>query len=166
MALADLDVQVICSRKGKLLELGADEHDMLHATLSKLPKPLDVDALIKQTDSLFQRHPPERLRGYAWYNTSRNSVLKTTRYPKQVLTQSLEEGSSYFQRYAREIQHKDARQIRLNQLSRLGSKYRLPALFVGSSVLIAIVSIYLVRQPSFANPQRLLGVFGPWRDFR
>ncbi|KAM0724223.1 hypothetical protein Q7P37_000105 [Cladosporium fusiforme] len=48
---------IILSRKQELLSLEAEEHDMLHSILSKLPKPLDLDALIARSASLHKSHP-------------------------------------------------------------------------------------------------------------
>ncbi|KAL8934249.1 MAG: hypothetical protein Q9211_005330, partial [Gyalolechia sp. 1 TL-2023] len=70
---------IILSRREELFEIPADEPEMLHSILSKLPKPLDLEALITQTTSLYMDFPPERLPFRSWARISPFSVLKTTR---------------------------------------------------------------------------------------
>ncbi|KAI7711476.1 hypothetical protein KC353_g8964, partial [Hortaea werneckii] len=84
---------IVISRKKELFEFGADEPEMLHAILSKMPKPLDLDSLILRASDMFVHHPPEKLPGRAWSRISPNSVLKTTHAdPQQLVQQTLEDG--------------------------------------------------------------------------
>ncbi|KAL1838354.1 hypothetical protein VTJ49DRAFT_2785 [Mycothermus thermophilus] len=70
---------IVQARREELFETAADDTDMLHFLLSKLPNPLDIDALIAQAARLRRDVPPERLR--AWRREiSRWSVLKTERF--------------------------------------------------------------------------------------
>ncbi|KAF4159953.1 hypothetical protein CNMCM6069_000459 [Aspergillus lentulus] len=72
---------IILSRKKELLEIPADEPEMLHFTLSKLPQPLDLDSLISSAMQLFNDYPPESLPFGAWKRISQHSVLKSSRDP-------------------------------------------------------------------------------------
>lgn len=70
---------IMISRREKLLEIPADDQDMLFFTLQKLPQPLDLERLIQDALRLFDEIPPERLHGRAWQRISTSSVLKTSR---------------------------------------------------------------------------------------
>ncbi|KXG53641.1 uncharacterized protein PGRI_006910 [Penicillium griseofulvum] len=72
---------MILSRKKELLEIPANEPEMLHFTLSKLPCPLDLDGHILHAARLFEDHPPESLPLGAWKHIPWCSVLKTSRDP-------------------------------------------------------------------------------------
>ena len=69
---------IILSRKEQLLEIPAEESDILNFTLSKLPKPLNLERLIADSIELFTKHPPKKLPFRAWQRISSLSVLKTT----------------------------------------------------------------------------------------
>lgn len=142
---ADRLLQIVCSRKQELLELEADEHDMLHSILSKLPKPLDLDALIARTSELFQKHPPNRLGGLYWYHISNNSVLKTTRHPHKLAKQTLHDGELFLDRQANEIRRQEARKKQIDQARLLARRYRQPAIATGTAVLVALLALYLRR---------------------
>ena len=136
---------IVLSRKDELLELDPEEEkDMLHFKLSKLPKPLDLEALIAQATALFEAHPPENLPMGAWHRISKNSVLKTTRDPTALSGQSFEDGRLWFEAQAEEIRKQQAREELLKKL-RVGlRKYRRPAI-VGVTVAIGVLAWWLGR---------------------
>lgn len=68
-------LQIVISRREELLDIPSDEPDVLHVVLSRLPKPLHLEALISQAIQLRSDHPPEKLS--IWHKISNNSVLKT-----------------------------------------------------------------------------------------
>ncbi|KAL2061711.1 hypothetical protein VTL71DRAFT_7089 [Oculimacula yallundae] len=142
--------QIVLQRSDELFETPADEPEMLHSILSKLPKPLDIEALIANTIRLFEDHPPEKLG--MWRSISSSSVLKTARWHEQLSSQSLEDGARYFVQQSKEIEWAEKRR----QVLKILWKYRQPAGTVGLAVLIGVVSFWL-RKPS--------GVLGMWRQF-
>lgn len=131
------------SRKKELLEIDADEPEMLHATLSKLPKPLNLESLIRRTSEIFEQYPPERLPGRAWNRVSVNSVLKTTHDPHKLAQQTLADGEVMFEKQAAEIKRAaewKEQKLRLWQLAR---KYRRPATYTGAAIVAAILAYWL-----------------------
>jgi len=164
--------QMVLSRKHELLEIEADEPDMLHYTLSKLPKPLDLETLISQALSLFRDHPPESLPGHAWSRISKSSVLKTTRSYNDLAQQTLQDGERFLEQEATELRLEEAHRARKRRLQVLGRKYRSHIRYGGIAVLVALVAV-LVRRPSLhlLSPSwsnTLLGLerraFDIWRE--
>ncbi|KAL2826811.1 rab-GTPase-TBC domain-containing protein [Aspergillus cavernicola] len=70
---------IVMSRRKELLEIPADEPEMIHFTLSKLPSPLDLEGLISRAVQLFHDCPPESLQSKVWKRIPQCSVLKTSR---------------------------------------------------------------------------------------
>jgi len=119
---------------------------MLHCILSKLPKPLDLDALISSSAALHAAHPPNKLSGLTWWwhrSISANSVLKTTRDPHALAAQTLQDGEAYFRRHAAEIATQELRQKQFERARVLAKRYRRPALAAGTAVLAALLAVYL-----------------------
>lgn len=132
--------QIVLQRSDELFETPADEPEMLHSILSKLPKPLDLEALIQGTVKLIKNHPPETLR--PWKSISKSSVMKTALCPDQVLHQTLDDGKAYFEKQVRELEWAEQRDKVLKTLWR----YRRPALTVGLAVFIGLVSFWAGKQ--------------------
>lgn len=118
---------------------------MLHAILSKLPKPLDLEGLIQRTIELRRTHPPQRLPGRVWSRISSSSVLKTTQDPEALLRQTLQDGERFFEKEAAEIRRRDALKAKREQLQVIARRYRKPVLFTGSAVLIAVLGMFMRR---------------------
>lgn len=129
--------QIVLQRADELFETPADEPEILHSILSKLPKPLNIEALITNTIELFEKHPPERLR--MWRSISRSSVLKTARWPHQLTSQTLEDGEIYFKKQSQELQWAERRKLALLTIW----KYRKPAGTVSLAVLVGVISLLL-----------------------
>lgn len=146
-------MQVVISRKEELLDIEADEPEMLHSVLSKLPKPLDLEGLIQRTTFLFERHPPQSLPNRAWSRVSQYSVLKTTRNPQTLSSQTLADGEKLLEQQAAEIRRQETRQRMVERASRLVQQYGRPAAGATLAVVIAIVSVYLNRKG--VQPQSL-----------
>ena len=127
---------IILSRKKELFEVPAEEPEMLHFLLSKLPKPLDLEGLIARTMVLFSEHPPERLPWRSWSRISGFSVLKTTRAPLD--RQSIKEGEELFAKQAAQI---DAAKRRERRLSLLWQYRR----SLGVAVTAVVLSFWLRR---------------------
>jgi hypothetical protein len=145
--------QIVIQRSDELFETPADEPEMLHSILSKLPKPLDLEALIGNTAKLIEKHPPESLR--TWRSISRYSVLKTASYPDQTATQTLLDGETYFKKQAKELQWAEQRQKVLATMW----KYRRPAGTIGLAVLAGVISFWLRKS---SGPSVLFGAL--WRQ--
>jgi hypothetical protein len=152
--------QIVLDREEELLDMPADDQDMFHAILSKLPKRLDVEALIANTEKLFDAHPPESL--YGWSSVSDYSVLKTARFAEEATKQTLEEGEVWFEKHAKQLEerHQDGEaefqklvtelmwaERRDTALAALW-KYRRPIAAVGVAVLAVAVSYELRKSPS------------------
>lgn len=94
-------------RREELFEIPDDEPEMLHSILSKLPKPLDLEGLIRRTTDLLKRLPPESLS--TWRRISHISVLKTSRRPLSPDTEhfskttSLDQAEILFNKQCREL---------------------------------------------------------------
>ncbi|KAL8696389.1 MAG: hypothetical protein Q9224_002822 [Gallowayella concinna] len=130
---------IVLSRRQELFEIPADEPEMLHSVLSKLPKPLDLEALIAQTVSLYQRFPPEELPFRAWAKISPYSVLKTTR--GNFRQQTLNDGVAYFDMQVAQMRRQ---QMRKQWASTLW-KHRRSAGRAGLTILVGFVAICLGR---------------------
>ena len=151
--------QMVMSRKEQLLELEADEPDMLHVTLSKLPKPLDLDNLIKKAVGLFNQYPPEKLPGTAWWRISVNSVLKTTRKLDDLLKQTPSDGMRFYQKEAAEIQRRDALARTQKHIRTLAYQYRRPATWTGAAVAFALIALYFQGDALSRYPVGILPVW-------
>lgn len=130
---------IILSRREELFEIPADEPEMLHSVLSKLPKPLDLEALISRTMALFTEYPPERLPFGAWSKISPFSVLKTTR--EHLRKQTLQDGEEFFAKQAAQL----TRREQLERAKAVLWKYRRPVGRIGLAVLVGVLSFWLRR---------------------
>ncbi|MCJ1291010.1 hypothetical protein MMC34_002552 [Xylographa carneopallida] len=149
---------IILSRRKELFEIPADEPEMLHFTLSKLPKPLDVEDMIERAKTLVLKHPPERLPFRAWHKISAYSVLKTTRgFSKP---QTLIEGEAYF---ARQVTQLNRAQLGQN-IQLTVWRYRRTAGGVGIALLIGLVSVWI--QNSGAEGTHFTALRRVWAVFR
>jgi len=97
-------VQIVLNRRDELFAL-ENEPDMLHFTLSKLPSDLDIDAVILSAAELFNKHPPESLRG--WRSIPRASVLKTARDVRVSASQTLKDGKELFEQQLSDLHWAD-----------------------------------------------------------
>ena len=157
---------IILSRDKELFEIESDDSDMLHFTLSKLPKTLDLENLIKRTVEIFREHPPETLPFRAWHKISAYSVLKTSRRKDVKATgspalQLLAEGEHLFNLQASELRRIEMRR-RVQQSLWV---YRRPVGGVGLAILIGVLSIWLQRQGQggySSIPARLWTLFGSY----
>ncbi|CAD6573545.1 MAG: hypothetical protein ASARMPREDX12_006110 [Alectoria sarmentosa] len=131
---------IILSRRDELFDIPAEEPEMLHSVLSKLPKPLNLEALIYTTTTLFEQHPPESLPSGAWAMISGYSVLKTTR--KSVTNQTLKDGEDLFEHQALQLRREEMRKQAIATIW----KYRRPASRIGLAFSVAILSIWLSRK--------------------
>ena len=130
---------IVLSRREELFEIPADEPEMLHSILSKLPKPLDLEALISRTIGLLTDFPPENLPFRAWARISSCSVLKTTRGTIQ--NRSLDDGVELFVRQLTQLRRHQFRERAMTILWR----YRRPAGSVTVAILIGVMSVWLRR---------------------
>ena len=133
---------IIHSRSDELFEIPADEPDMLHSVLSKMPKPLDLESLIATTMQLYQRHPPQKLPNRVWRHISSNSVLKTTE--NLAVEQTLDDGERLFHKQAYQLGRRQTLERAMTALY----KYRKPASTVGLAILVGLVSSWLRREGS------------------
>ena len=130
---------IVLSRREELFEIPADEPEMLHSILSKLPKPLDLEALISRTMKLVTDHPPEKLPFRAWSSISCFSVLKTTRGP--IRSQTLEDGHELLVHQMLQMRREELRQGAVSTLW----KHRRTAGGVGVAVFVGVLSFWLRR---------------------
>ncbi|KAF2207617.1 hypothetical protein CERZMDRAFT_50779 [Cercospora zeae-maydis SCOH1-5] len=152
---------IVITRKKELLEIDHDEPEMLHSILSKLPKPLHLEALITKTRNLFETYPPERLPHRAWRRVSAYSVLKTTRDPQALAAQSLSEGEQLYEKHAAEIRRHDML-IQVQQRTyALARKYRRPAKWTGAAIAVAVLALYMRRADGAV---RLVEMLSQWGD--
>ncbi|KAJ5085909.1 hypothetical protein N7532_010680 [Penicillium argentinense] len=131
---------MILSRKKELLEIPADEPEMLHFKLSKLPCPLDLDGHISSAAQLFEDHPPESLPFGAWRQISRNSVLKASRDLYHDYT--VAEAVTLFERQARQVRNEERRKEALE----FAWKHRRAVGSVALAIVVGAVSIYIRKK--------------------
>ncbi|KAI4117475.1 MAG: hypothetical protein LQ345_002289 [Seirophora villosa] len=148
---------IVLSRREELFDIPADEPEMLHSVLSKLPKPLDLEALISETTSLYAKFPPESLPFRAWAKISPFSVLKTTR--GSFRQQTLNDGVELFEKQVAQLH----REQMLEQVRATFWKYRRPTRRVGLAIFIGVMAFWLRRNgfETFAGSafQQLWGYF-------
>lgn len=146
---------IVRSRRGELFDTPQDEPEMLHSILSKLPKPLDLERLIRDTVELFDTYPPERLPSWRW-GISGVSVLKTARDGKGE-RQTMEDGKRFFERQVKELQWMERKQ----KARKWMWKNRRPVRTLGLAVLVGIIAILLRRAPG--GPMAwVMGVVNRW----
>ncbi|KAI9696825.1 MAG: hypothetical protein M1836_005187 [Candelina mexicana] len=132
---------IVLQRKEELLDIPDDEPEMLHSILSKLPKPLNIEALISKTMDVYTYHPPEKLPFRVWHQVSSYSVLKTTRHQAQTASQTLADGAFYFKGQAAALQRTELREEALKTIQ----KYRKPARALGLALCVGVLSWWIRR---------------------
>ena len=130
---------LIIHRRDELLEIESNDHDMLLFTLSKLPQPLNLQALIDRCLKMFTACPPEQLPRGVWQRISKHSVLKTSRELKS--EQSLDEARDLFTKQSQQLIREEIMAKTMKQLQ----KNRRPIITFGVTVMVGIVSFYLRR---------------------
>ncbi|KAJ5374042.1 hypothetical protein N7517_006048 [Penicillium concentricum] len=131
---------MILSRKKELLEIPANEPEMLHFTLSKLPCPLDLDGHILHAARLFEDHPPEHLPLGAWKHIPWCSVLKTSRDPHGKYT--TEDAIYFFEKQSQQIRSEERRKRALDFLW----SHRRPVGSVALAILVGAASFYIRKR--------------------
>ena len=137
---------IILSRREELFDIPADEPEMLHSVLSKLPKPLNLEQLISRTMVLFNDHPPERLPKRAWAKISCHSVLKTTYGSRRY--RSLKDGEALFELQVLQLRRAELRKKALTRIW----KYRRPICGLGLAVFVGIFSFWLGKRGLDSHP--------------
>ncbi|SPO05812.1 related to GTPase-activating protein gyp10 [Cephalotrichum gorgonifer] len=137
-----LFAQIVLSRREELFETSAEDPSMLHSILSKVPKELDLESLISDSIALLEKYPPTTLP--SWRRISSSSCLKTARSDDSCTTQSLEDGRRFFQVQLAELRRAE----RWEELTKRAWVYRRPAGVIGTTVLVAIVAVYLRKHPA------------------
>jgi TBC1 domain family member 20 len=137
--------EIIRMQRTELLEIEPQDTDMMHFTLSKLPNPLDIEALIASTMTLMKNYPPESLSFIAWYRVSGASTLKTTRDPIQVASQTLRQGEAWLAKQERQMKRQQKIDAAIKQARKVVWKYRSPALLSLAAVAIGVLSLWLGR---------------------
>ena len=131
---------IILSRKKELLEIPIDEPDILHVTLSKLPRPLDLEGLISFSLRLFNDCPPESLPSPAWKRIPPSSVLKTSRDIFQDHTEK--EAMELFAQQTRQLRNEELREKSLQ----LAWRHRRAIGSVSLAILVAISSFWIRKK--------------------
>ena len=158
---------IILSREKELFDIEPDDSDMLHFTLSKLPKPLNLEYLITRTLEVFEEHPPTSLPFGAWNRVSRFSALKTSRSTLETCKgvpahQTLRDGIAFFQKQAKEIQRFEL-QKRIRQTL---WKNRRPIGSIGIAIVIGILSMWIQKDFSSGVPGIATRCWRYLRSFR
>lgn len=134
-----LFAQIVVNRHDEIMEI--DDPDMLQVVLAKVPRNMDLDALIVDAVDLFDRFPPETLR--SWRHISAASSLKTARCVETSSKQTVEQGRVYFEEQAKEVRWTEMRDRALMAVWR----YRRPIKAVGVAATVALVGVYLRKHP-------------------
>jgi len=130
---------IVISRREELFAIPADEPEMLHSALSKLPEPLDLEGLISKTMELFETRTPEQLPRRAWSNVSPHSVLKTTR--ASINSRTIEDGEELFVLQELQLRRDNLRKVWIDRFRR----YRRLIGRFGMAVFVGVVSFWLRR---------------------
>jgi hypothetical protein len=115
---------------------------MLHFTLSKLPKPLDIEALIASAVSLFRDHRPSSLPNRAWSSISSTSVLKTTQDVHVLNDQTLQDGEKWLSRQATQIR----RAQQLQEVRKRAWGMRRQGGYFGLALVAGVLSYWFRRE--------------------
>lgn len=149
---------IVISRREVLFEIPADEPEMLHSVLSKLPKPLDLEALIAKTMETFHMYPPEGLSGRAWAKISPFSVLKTTNNLSR--RQTLQDGEDFFVMQLLQLRRTEL----CERATAIIWSYRRPVASVGIAVAVGVMAFWLNRSELVCVSD--LGLAKFWDIFR
>jgi TBC1 domain family member 20 len=159
---------IILSRKDQLLEIPAEDSDILNFILSKLPKPLDLERLITDTMELFMKHPPKDLPFHAWRQIPASSVLRTTQVSPSSSSPGiartdlgLSEGESLFSKQLIDLERQEKRERILKQLW----TYRRPVVGVAAAVLVGVLSVWIQRNGLYFSPRLLSRLRGILTSF-
>ncbi|KAM5475997.1 GTPase-activating protein gyp8 [Microsporum audouinii] len=131
---------IILSRKDELYDIPTDEPELFHGILSKLPRPLDLEALISRTVQIYHAHPPEKLPHGAWRTIPSCSVLKTLRNPG--LHSTPEQARSYFQQQIQGLRREKMRK----DAAVLIQKHSRSIQVVGTAVIVGIISYWIMKK--------------------
>ncbi|TKX24139.1 Rab-GTPase-TBC domain-containing protein 4 [Elsinoe australis] len=145
VSLIYMTVAMITLRKDELLDIEEDEPEMLYAVLSKLPRTLDLEGLIRRTEGLRERFPMEKLPPRVWRSISTFSVLKTTLDLEATSRQDLHDGEVWLDLHAKEIQRQKAREETIKKMRKTAYLYRKPASAVVLAVFVGALSVWLGR---------------------
>ncbi|KAK0629773.1 rab-GTPase-TBC domain-containing protein [Bombardia bombarda] len=108
---------IVRGRRDELFDTPADEPEILHSILSKLPRPLDLEGLVAAARQLFNAHPPSAS-------------------PPQ----TMRDAEVFFRRQVRELEWKDRR----DRLRETLWYYRRPAACtLGIAAMVGIVAVLL-----------------------
>lgn len=153
---------IVCAHRAALFDTPADEPEMLHHILSKLPGKAggeegiassdaieSLDALVRDASSLNDRFPPAALP--AWRAVARASVLKTAQDAATAAAQTTADGERLFYEHVRELARADRRRLRRERLRLFLRQYRGPLCAAGVAVLVGTLAIWLQRTNSFGN---------------
>ena len=135
---------IVLSRKHELLDIPADEPEMLQHVLSKIPRPFKPGNYIRRTMALLRDYPPKKLPFRAWSKVSGLSVLKTTNRSSNV--KSLEDGEDLFRRQEAQLKRQQFRKKVITALWR----YRQPASGLALAILVGVVSFWLRKNDGYA----------------
>lgn len=151
--------QIVLNRREELFDTPSDESDILGSILSKLPQPLNLEALITDAVRLIERYPPETLKGWRG-SISDSSVLKTARSTSQCAGQSMEVGRLFFDQQVLEWQRAERRKMVLAVMW----KYRRPAGTVGLAVAFGVLAFWMRRHSVGNGPLAYLASYlSRWR---
>ncbi|KAF3482969.1 TBC1 domain family member 20 [Arthroderma uncinatum] len=131
---------IILSRKDELYDIPVDEPEMIHGILSKLPNPLNLEALISRTMQIYHAHPPEKLPREAWRSISPYSVLKTLRNPG--LHSTREQARAYFQKQLQSLRWEQRRKDAVILLQKHSRSIQL----VGVTVVVGVLSYWVMKR--------------------
>lgn len=131
-----LFVALIIYRRTEIFEI--EDQDMLLFVLSKLPQPLDLQALVDKSLEIFRAHPPETLPGSAWGSISSYSVLKTSR-TGSLQEQTLDQARVLFRLQSRQL----AREELAARVMKQVGKNRRSIISVGATLVVGVLSYYL-----------------------
>lgn len=150
--------QIVLDRRAELFGTPADEPEMLHSILSKLPQPLALEALLARASALVARHPPEALASWP-RGISPSSVLKTARTARAAAAQSVDVGEYYFARQVLELRRAEARE----RLAGVAWRYRRPAAAVGFAVAFGVLAYWMRKSSLSVGPLGyMVAAFSSW----
>ncbi|EPE03429.1 gtpase-activating protein gyp10 [Ophiostoma piceae UAMH 11346] len=151
---------IACAHREALFATPADEPEMLHHILSKLPARAggddsddsddlfgvkgaasSLDSLVAEADRLLEEYPPHSLS--SWRSVPTSSVLKTVEIAADA--QTVDDGEELFHEHVLEIARAEKRRQQIARVRKVLRQYRGPIRAVGVAVLVGVIAVALQR---------------------
>jgi hypothetical protein len=155
---------VVLSKREELLEIEAEDEDILYVMLSKIPDPFDVEFHIARTIELYERLPPASLNSWEWWRISSSSALKASATGSSLRQSTLDDGELFFARQETDLRRQQAlrRATKNMQYMRMRLWYYRRYGAFGIAMVVGAYALWLGKDGGLDTRYLL---FGPLGDF-